>query len=68
MLLIADSGSTKADWALVKADGSWTLTSTQGLNPYFHGAEKVYSVLTQSSFTQVWPKFLPRPGWKFIMI
>lgn len=36
MLLIADSGSTKCDWALVK-DGQIVMEcSTMGFNPYFH--------------------------------
>lgn len=32
--LIADSGSSKTDWRLVKDDGETTSFQTQGLNPY----------------------------------
>lgn len=36
MLLIADSGSTKADWAWVTKDGETTFVHTQGFNPVVH--------------------------------
>lgn len=36
MLLIADSGSTKCDWALVQGDEILFECSTMGFNPYFH--------------------------------
>ncbi|WP_448518942.1 N-acetylglucosamine kinase [Rhodoflexus sp.] len=35
MILIADSGATKAAWRLVRADGSTLQARTQGINPYF---------------------------------
>jgi len=35
MILIADSGSTKAHWALLRDDGKCTEAHTQGFNPYF---------------------------------
>jgi glucosamine kinase len=38
MILIADSGSTKSDWALVN-NGERTFTETMGLNPFFHNSE-----------------------------
>lgn len=39
MLLIADSGSTKADWAWVAKDGENTFVHTQGFNPVVHPKE-----------------------------
>lgn len=36
MLLVADSGSTKCDWNLVKDGQTFKRFSTIGFNPYFH--------------------------------
>jgi len=37
MIVIADSGSTKCDWAIVDPkDGTKIETNTKGLNPFFH--------------------------------
>lgn len=49
MILIADSGSTKADWRYITRDGR-TITefSTMGFNPYFHTAELVRMKLAES--------------------
>jgi glucosamine kinase len=55
MMLVVDSGSTKADWALVDNTNKTVLTHTMGLNPYFHDAEKVYSELTKKEFTDIVP-------------
>lgn len=35
MILVADSGSTKTDWALVDSEGSDQKFKTAGLNPFF---------------------------------
>ncbi|MFH5833668.1 hypothetical protein ACG2F4_11635 [Halalkalibaculum sp. DA3122] len=43
-VLIADSGSTKTDWALL-AGGTVQRYKTEGLNPYFHSTESIKSVL-----------------------
>ena len=40
MLLIVESGSTKADWMLIKEEGSIPY-NTKGFNPFFHGKEDV---------------------------
>ena len=46
MILIADSGSTKTDWALIdKASGSVSRFSSCGLNPIVLGIEKVREML-----------------------
>lgn len=42
MLLIADSGSTKADWAWVAKDGENTFVHTQGFNPVVHPSEQLH--------------------------
>jgi glucosamine kinase len=45
MLLVADSGSTKADWLL--ADNGKVIASftSMGFNPFFHNAKTVYTEL-----------------------
>ena len=44
MILIADSGSTKCDWALIDKHGTRLGNfETMGLNPYFHNEELVES-------------------------
>ncbi len=47
MIIIADSGSTKTDWAVI--DGSTVLTriKTQGINPFHQSAEVISSILSQ---------------------
>jgi N-acetylglucosamine kinase-like BadF-type ATPase len=45
MTIIADSGSTKAKWLLVKKTGSFLSIETQGLNPYFVDYEYVVKIL-----------------------
>jgi N-acetylglucosamine kinase-like BadF-type ATPase len=54
-MLVVDSGSTKADWALVDSSGKISYTHTMGLNPYFHDSEKVFSELTKPSFSDLIP-------------
>ncbi len=45
MLIIVDSGSTKADWQIVHADGRRELQTTMGFNPFFHDEDRVESEL-----------------------
>ena len=46
IILIADSGSTKADWLAVDKNGEVLAQfSTMGFNPYFHSSDKVESEL-----------------------
>src|SRR6218665_96809 len=50
MILIADSGSTKCDWALVDEKGKRIDNfSTMGLNPYFHNEEIVEAALKENA-------------------
>jgi N-acetylglucosamine kinase-like BadF-type ATPase len=55
MILVVDSGSTKADWALTNEHGKTIYTHTMGLNPYFHGPEKVSEELSKKEFTDIVP-------------
>lgn len=50
MIVIADSGSTKADWKMINGNGTQSIT-TVGFNPVFHTEEKMYSELS-SAFGQ----------------
>ena len=45
MLLIADSGSTKTEWSLVRKDGETFSLFTQGINPFYQTDEQIASIL-----------------------
>lgn len=46
MVIIADSGSTKCDWALIQPDGEIiSIFSTMGFNPFFHTKEIISAEL-----------------------
>lgn len=47
MIVVTDSGSTKADWVFAASDGTCTLFQTMGLNPFFHPADQIEQVLGQ---------------------
>ncbi|MEM7162831.1 MAG: N-acetylglucosamine kinase [Bacteroidota bacterium] len=47
MLLVADSGSTKCDWRLVKQDKSEVDFHTMGINPFFHDEVLIENELTR---------------------
>lgn len=49
MILIADSGSTKADWLLVSEKNEKIAEfSTRGINPFFHGKEFILKELNSN--------------------
>lgn len=48
MLLVADSGSTKCDWILVKSSGERLETSTMGFNPFFHNEKLIETELKKN--------------------
>jgi N-acetylglucosamine kinase-like BadF-type ATPase len=48
MLLVADSGSTKADWLLFDGDKITGPIHTMGFNPFFHSSEFVLESLMKS--------------------
>lgn len=41
MILIADSGSTKTDWCLVKKGSEPKIISTKGINPFYQTEEEI---------------------------
>jgi glucosamine kinase len=43
--LVADSGSTKTDWCLLKKGKKPVRFSTQGINPYLQGEEAIATML-----------------------
>lgn len=43
--LVADSGSTKTDWRLIKSDGSVEQAKTAGFNPYYQTTEEILAEL-----------------------
>ena len=45
MIIIADCGSTKTDWALCNTDGIVAQTKTQGFNPTIQESEEIYATL-----------------------
>ncbi|MBL7813441.1 MAG: hypothetical protein JNL70_00450 [Saprospiraceae bacterium] len=47
MLIIVDSGSTKADWQIINSDGSRELHSTMGFNPFFHDEDRIETELNK---------------------
>ena len=53
MIIIVDSGSTKADWEIVHPDGKRELISTMGFNPFFHNADRVESELKKDFVRKV---------------
>lgn len=53
MLLIADSGSTKTDWRLVKSNDEMVAFETIGFNPYFIDSVSVLNELTSSNLNEI---------------
>ncbi len=53
MLVIADSGSTKADWKIVNSDGTDQLVSTIGFNPFFYTSDAIEAELRKSFVHEV---------------
>ena len=45
MILIADSGSTKTGWCLIDSNGKTKEFSTEGYNPCYTGADKLFEIL-----------------------
>lgn len=48
MIAIADSGSTKTDWCVLKDDGTEVRFLTEGLNPYHHTSGHILRKLSAS--------------------
>ena len=47
MIVVVDSGSTKADWKMVNTAGTQSI-STMGFNPVFHSENKIYQELQEA--------------------
>lgn len=41
MIVVADSGSTKCDWIVIRPDGEYIRTNTMGFNPFFHSSSLI---------------------------
>jgi len=53
MKIIADSGSTKTAWRLVKNDNSIVSLETEGINPYYQGKEEISKFLEEKLLPQI---------------
>ena len=45
MILIADGGSTKTDWRLIKEGREYKQVQTPGFNPYLVGSDEIEAIL-----------------------
>lgn len=52
MILIADSGSTKTDWAFVDDNREVSVVKTQGINPVHQNAETIRTILKEELMAQ----------------
>jgi len=48
MILIADSGSTKCDWQIVKEKQPFLFTNTNGINPFFHNEATIEAFIREN--------------------
>jgi len=48
MILVADSGSTKCDWAIIKSKDEIVEFNTMGFNPFFHNEEVIINTLNNT--------------------
>ncbi len=54
MILLADSGSTKCDWALIGEDGSKLEFHTMGFNPFYHSSALIAETLLEEDIVQAY--------------
>ena len=47
MILIADSGGTKTDWAIVTSASQPVVLNTQGINPVHQSREEIVQILRE---------------------
>jgi hypothetical protein len=52
MLIIIESGSTKADWLIIQGEERY-YHSTIGFNPFFHSADFITHTLSNDAFLSV---------------
>lgn len=48
MILIADSGSSKTDWALVENKEKIKFFKSKGINPFFQSSEEVFQIVKET--------------------
>ena len=53
MILIADSGSTKTDWALIDENKNLSFYKTIGYNPYFSDSDTICHSLSETLVSQI---------------
>ena len=53
MILIADSGSTKADWLLAEGGNVVKRVATQGVNPYHQTADEIRNIMSGELLPQL---------------
>ena len=53
MILIADSGSTKTDWAIVTSGQEPVVINTQGINPVHQSREEIVRILREEFGTKM---------------
>lgn len=53
MILIADCGSTKTDWALLDGDSVVNRVKTQGFNPTQQNSEEIFNIMSEELATQI---------------
>lgn len=53
MILIADTGSTKAAWAAVDETGQFTQLETAGFNPYFTPGETIEEIIEKELYPYI---------------
>ncbi len=53
MIVIVDSGSTKADWEIIHDDGKKELVTTMGFNPYFVDEDRIEKELKKDFVKKV---------------
>ena len=62
MIIIADSGSTKCDWALIDEKGTRVGDfQTMGLNPYFHSPDVIEKAMAKLQEEVASANFYQRP-------
>jgi glucosamine kinase len=53
MILIADSGSTKTNWALIDKGQVLKVFKTEGINPFFRSTESIYDEIKKDLIPQI---------------
>ena len=61
MKLIADSGSTKTDWVLIRDNAVVGRYQTQGINPFHQSEDDILNILRSELLTQLSPSTIHHP-------